>query len=472
MQRSFKTLLGLAALAGWAFAQTLCMPPAGVAGTPHRPISGYAAASLEPYDRVMTRLMERYQIPGGALAVARNGRLVLFRGYGWADVRAKEPVQPDSLFRLASLTKPLTAVAVLHLGESLVSLGAYPDLNSFLNEKAFRLVKLQPYGGQITDPRLKNITLRDLLQHSGGWNRGWAGDPMFRPTLGDIARAMQRPENLSSQELIRFMMSRPLSFAPGSRSAYSNLGYAVLGRVIERISGQSYADYLRGMLQKMGIHRVRAGKTRLQDRWPGEVRYYDFPRAPLTRSVVDGALVNRPYGEFYLEAHDAGGGLVASAPDLVRFVVVLEGLRGLPSPLSREALEEMFRRPRLKQYAQTPRYYALGWEVRVPQSQPAPPHLAGAAGQGSGKSRNPPDPQPLVLTLPFDQLEWSHDGAFAGTRTLLLRLPEGVVIAALFNSRPWNDWSFIAELRRGLLNATVAVQRWPDDDCFQLGTFR
>ncbi|MCS7067487.1 MAG: beta-lactamase family protein [Meiothermus sp.] len=464
LRRSLRTLLGLFSLTGWALAQTLCIPPAP-SGTPSRPLTGYSAAGLEAYDRVMQRLLERYRIPGAALAVAKDGRLVLSRGYGFADVRTQEPVQPDALFRLASLSKPITAAAVLHLGESLVFQGVYPDLNSFLSEKAFDLLKIQPYGGKLTDPRLKNITLRDLLQHSGGWHRGWAGDPMFRPTLSDVARALHRPEHLSSREIVGYMLSRRLQFAPGSRSAYSNLGYAVLGLVVEKLSGQPYEAYVRAMLQPAGIYSVRAGKTRLQERLPREVRYHDFPGAPLVKSVLDGTLVNRPYGEFYLEAHTANGGLVASAPDLVRFVVALEGLRG-PPLLSREALHEMLRRPRLAQYQKTPRYYALGWGVRVPQPQPAVPPLAGAAGQGSSEPRNPAVKPPLVLSLPPEQLEWSHDGAFAGSRTLLLRLPGGVVLAALFNSRPWNDWRFIAELRQGLENATQAVPHWPDYDCF------
>jgi len=238
MSRAVHFFFALIGLSGAVLAQTLCPPPAQ-APHPSRPITGLSAPSLEPYDRVMQRLMERYHIPGGALAVAKDGRLVLSRGYGWADLQAKEPVQPGSLFRLASLTKPITAAAVLHLGEGLVLRGVYPNLNVFLSQKAFQIVQIRPYGGQIADPRLERITLRDLLQHSGGWHRGWAGDPMFRPTLSDIARAMQRPETLSSQELIGFMMGRPLQFAPGSRSAYSNLGYAVLGQVIEQLSGQS-----------------------------------------------------------------------------------------------------------------------------------------------------------------------------------------------------------------------------------------
>ncbi|GIW33326.1 serine hydrolase [Meiothermus sp.] len=137
MTRAPQWLFGLTLLAGWSLAQTLCIPPAPTYPS-GRPITGYSAASLEPYDRVMQRLLERYQIPGAALAVAKDGRLVLSRGYGLADVRTKEPVQPDALFRLASLSKPITAVAVLHLGESLVSQGGLPRPEQLFARKSLR----------------------------------------------------------------------------------------------------------------------------------------------------------------------------------------------------------------------------------------------------------------------------------------------------------------------------------------------
>lgn len=432
MVKTFFRALVLAVGSGLALASTFC-PPASPAHFGSKPITGYSAPSLEPFDRVMTRLISKYQMPGGSLAVAKDGRLVLARGYGWADIAAKEAVQPESLFRLASLTKPITAVATLYLGESLVAQGIYPDLKAFLAEKAFNLVDVRPFSGKIKDPRLPSITVRDLLQHSGGWNRYWAGDPMFRPVLEGIAKAMGKPQALSPSELISFMMGKKLSFAPGTRSAYSNLGYAVLGQMIEKVSGRSYEAYVSDMLRGMGIYHVYTGKTRKQDRLPGEVHYYDFPGAPLVRSVLDGQLANRPYGEFYLEGQQANGGLVASAVDLARFVAVLEGLRLEPSPISLEARQEMLQKPGLRAYQKTKRYYALGWGVRI---------------QEGG-------------------LEWSHDGALAGTRTLLLRLPEGVIIVALFNSRPWNDWSFIAELRKSLENAAKTVTGWPEYDCFE-----
>lgn len=414
-------------------AQTICVPPpVSFFGKDNKPITGYGASSLEPYDQIMTRLLEKYRIPGAALAVAKNGRLVLSRGYGWADIAAKEAVQPTSLFRLASLTKPVTAVTTLHLGESLVHKGIYPSLTAFLDEKAINLLELEPYGGRLADPRVKDITVRDLLQHSSGWNRNAAGDPMFRPTLDYVAKAMGKPDTLSSQDLISYMMSKYLSFAPGTRWSYSNLGYAVLGRIIERASGETYQSYTAAVLREVGIGDIRFAHTRESQRWPHEVHYYDFPNAPLVPSILDGQQTPRPYGDFYLEAQDSNGGLVASAQDLVQFVVSLEGLRKRPPLLSKATLAQMLERPNLPQYIGRERYYALGWEVQLKDGG----------------------------------MEWSHDGALAGSRTLLLRMPNGAVMAAFFNSRPWNDWSFIAELRRALENTSNTIQSWPTYDCF------
>lgn len=407
-------------------------PPPTTFGAPPKPLTGYSDPALEPFDRVMTRLLERYQIPGASLALSKDGRLLLARGYGWADLEAQEPVRPDSLFRIGSITKPITAVTVLHLGESLVRQGLYPNLSAFLNAKVYGLLALEPYGGKLGDLRIEQITVRDLLQHSAGWNRNVAGDPMFRPTLTYVARSLGISEAMPSQPLIEYMLSRRLSFTPGTFSTYSNLGYAILGQLIEHLSAQSYAAYLGAMLGKMGIHHIQPGKTQLKDRLPGEVKYYDFPKAPLAQAILDGSKVPRPYGEFYLEAHAANGGLVASAPELVKFVAVLEGHRPEAPPISPEARKMMLERPALPQYQGSKVYYALGWSVRPEENG----------------------------------LMWSHDGALAGTRTLLLRLPDDTVIAALFNSRPWNDWSFIADLKNSLLSAAQQVARWPDYDCF------
>src|SRR5215467_3675848 len=127
------------------------------------PMTGPPATGMESFDAIIPALMQKWQIPGGAVGVVKDGRLVLARGYGWADEEASLVVQPDSLFRIASLTKAITAAAILKLVE---------DGSLDLDAKAFPMLNdLQPPAGATVDGRLSDITVRELLQHSGGWNR-------------------------------------------------------------------------------------------------------------------------------------------------------------------------------------------------------------------------------------------------------------------------------------------------------------
>src|SRR5262249_37347090 len=120
------------------------------------------------------------------------------------------------------------------------------------------------------------------------------------------------------------MLGHPLDADPGSRYAYSNFGYCVLGRVIEKISGQSYEAFVREkILAPLGITRMRIGATLDGHQAPGEVRYYTPNNATGTSVFPGGEEVSGPYGAFFLEAMDAHGGWIASAIDLVRFASAL-----------------------------------------------------------------------------------------------------------------------------------------------------
>src|SRR5262249_38653171 len=124
-----------------------------------------------------------------------------------------------------------------------------------------------------------------------------------------------------AEHIIRYMMGKPLDFGPGKDYAYSNFGYCLLGRVVEQVSGQSYENYVRGaILNPLGMKHTRLGKSLLSERAPGEVKYYD--REHFGPAVVGpnlGKKVPTPYGAFYIEAMDAHGGWISSAPDLLRF---------------------------------------------------------------------------------------------------------------------------------------------------------
>ncbi len=217
------------------------------------------------FDGAMVDYMKDREIPGGVLAVAHDGRVIYTRGYGYADRDKKKPIKTDDLFRIASLSKSVTAVAVLQLLHT---------SRLKLDTPAFPLLpELQPAEPDKEDPRIKQITIGHLLHHAAGWDRDKSFDPMFRSRW--IARRLEIDRPPSPREITRFMLGQPLDFEPGTRMAYSNFGYCVLGRIIEKLSGISYTDYVqRHVLAPIGIKRMRLGASRLEARAPDEVHYY------------------------------------------------------------------------------------------------------------------------------------------------------------------------------------------------------
>ena len=382
---------------------------------------GVRVAGMAAFDSIIPRLMAKYDIPGGAIAVVLGDRLVLARGYGQSDREAGVVAEPDALFRVASLSKPITAVAILKLvEEGRLDIGA----------RAFDMLgHLQPPPGSTVDPRLAQITVGQLLQHSGGWDRDATFDPMFRSYAA--AEAVGAPAPASAETVIRWMRGQPLQFNPGSRYAYSNLGYAVLGRIIEQVTGQSYEEYVRtSVLAPMGISRMRLGRTRLAERLDGEVRYYHDGSA---ESVFPGeGAAPWPYGGFHLEAMDAHGGWVASTVDLLRFVTAVDG-RGAPDLLRKATVDLMTARPASPLWTGSSYYYAMGWLVRP-----------------SGVDAN-----------------WWHDGSLPGTQTLLVRTFNGLAWAALLNARGANPGALGAELDVAMWDAVNTVSQWPSHDLFE-----
>jgi CubicO group peptidase (beta-lactamase class C family) len=245
--------------------------------------------------------LRQYDIPGLSLAVARQGRLAYAGGFGTADKTAHQKVQSTSTFRIASLTKPITATAVfLLVAQNQLSLD---DLVFGPNGrlKAF---------GQPVDQRVTQITVHQLLQHGGGgWANG-ANDPMFT-----------HPE-LSAQDLIKQVITtRPLDNAPGTAYAYSNFGYCVLGRVIEEATGQTYESWVReNIMVPCGASSMAIAGNTLAERQPGEVVYY---------GTTDGD----PYA-ILVSRMDSHGGWLCTATDYLRFMVRADGLPTVPDLLS------------------------------------------------------------------------------------------------------------------------------------------
>ena len=374
----------------------------------------------ESFERVVTALMSKWNIPGGAVALARNGVPVMTAAYGLADkIRLFAAVTGDSLFRIASLSKPVTAAAILKLREAgLLDLGA----------RVFDILDdVVPPEGATPDPRLASVTVLDLLRHSGGWDRGVSFDPMFRSR--EIAAALGVAPPADAAAVVRYMKGQPLDLDPGTKYAYSNFGYCLLGRIVEKITGQPYADYVRSaILDPAGATGMRLGRSLEADRAAGEVVYYDYAGAPLAESVFPTGpeTVPWPYGGFAIEPMDAHGGWLASARDLLRFVLAVDGRAATPDVLQPASIALMVERPPLAEYSGAAAYYALGWQVRP-----------------TGGDAN-----------------WWHTGSLPGTSTILVRTANNLSWVALFNSRPAASDSFFNELDSELWRAVNAVTEW------------
>ncbi|MEM8669009.1 MAG: serine hydrolase [Planctomycetota bacterium] len=356
-------------------------------------------ADSTAFDQHMVEFMKEHRVPGVSVAVTDGSKIVFARGYGYADCATSDPVDRDSLFRIASISKPITAVAILQLVER-----GKLKLNDRVFERLDFGKQIQD-AGDAFDPRLNDITIEHLLQHRGGWDRGKSFDAMFQSVR--FAEQVGEKPPASPSAVIRAMLTQPLDFDPGERYAYSNFGYCLLGRVIELISEQPYEDYVKEqVLAPIGVTSMRLGATRLAGRAPDEVRYY-HPQP--SQSVFEsdlGESVARPYGAWNLEAMDAHGGWIASASDLARFAAAFDDPENSPL-LSADSIRRMHARPDgAAGYDDDGRpkdvYYSLGWMNRV---------------KGNGRLNH-----------------W-HTGSLPGTATILIRRHDGKNMVALMNCR-------------------------------------
>jgi N-acyl-D-amino-acid deacylase len=278
------------------------------------------------------------------------------------------------------------------------------------------------------------------LQHTGGWDSTQSFDPQYPPHTFRAAEALGVDAPPSAEQIIRFMLSQPLDFAPGTRYAYSNFGYNVLGRVIERRSKMTYGEYVQQqVLAPAGITDMRLGRTLLDQRAPGEVRYYSLSDQPFVPSAYPGGGdVPFAYGGYYLEGLDAHGGWIATAEDQIRFATAVDGQRG-PALLKPETVDTMLRTP-------------------VPQE----------TGPGGAGNAPPESGLGWVVHAADGGLAWSHAGALEGTcASWMIRRPDGTAISFLFNSLPTEYPSFFGDIIPALSQAADEVTTWPSDDLFQ-----
>lgn len=379
--------------------------------------TGIKVPEMVGVDSTIKKFMDDWNVPGASVAISKEGRLVYARGFGYADENMEEELLPSHQFRIASVSKPITSVAILKLMEQ-------NKVN--LDDKVFGSEGIlnDSIYSSIRDDRVKDITIKDLLQHTGGWDRNIGGDPMFQSL--SIAAKMNVPPPPDQKVIIEYMLRYNLDFSPGTQYAYSNFGYSVLGQVIEKISGMNYEDFItKNIFETIEAYDMILGKNLLENAAENEVYYNDYDGAPLAKSIYgNGELVKNPYGGFDIEVMDSHGGWVGTATDLIRFVLAVDGFTSRPDILSPSTINIM-RTP-----SDVNPNYAKGWAVN---------NLG----------------------------NWWHFGSLPGSTALLVRTSSGQICwSILLNYRPENFNVFNEQLDNMMWEAVSTISTWPEHDLF------
>jgi CubicO group peptidase (beta-lactamase class C family) len=362
----------------------------------------------------VTKLLDHYGITGASMAIVRDGNLLYTKGYGYADKENDIKTLPQHQFRIASVSKLITAVAVFKLIEAnVLSLDQQVFGEGGVLDKAI-------YKAHIYDERINSITIRHLLTHSAGWNPSKKGDPMFNPLLVTEGNDIFVDANLTN--LISFALKQGLQHYPGRESHYFNLGYCMLGEIIATVSGTSYEEYVqKAILEPLRIESMALGKNMKKDKLPNEVVYYDYhKRNSFTGS---GKLVPRPYGGTPIELLGPSGGWVANIIDLMKLLNAIDGHDSRPDFLSEESVKEMTK--------MKAGILPMGWI---------------AVGKND---------------------DWLRTGTLAGSHALFLRKSNGINYGILANSSTERSHNFSKEMYVAIERGIKKVNYWPDYDLFE-----
>jgi len=308
---------------------------------------GLSSDRLERIATVVQHDIDDKRIAGAVTLVVRHGKVAWFKAQGMSDREASKAMPPDAMFRICSMTKPITSVAVMMLyeeGQFLLDDPVSKYLPEFKNPK----VLVKPANGQpYAIPASKEITIRDLLRHTSGITYQWNDDLGAMYEKANVASGLL-PYDGTIGDSVKQLAALPLLFNPGDRWEYS-LGVDVLGRLVEVVSGKPLDEFFRTRIfEPLGmkdsyffppenkLNRVATAYTYYPDK--GLNRFPDTP-------IREGSFV---YSADYIsrgpkKLFSGGAGLVSTAMDYARFCQMMldEGKVGNTRLLSRKSVELM-----------------------------------------------------------------------------------------------------------------------------------
>lgn len=365
-------------------------------------------------DQSFNYFVRKWDLASASIAIAKDGKLVYAKAFGYSDREDSLKAAPYTLYRIASVSKLITATAIMKLVESnkLTLDSKVFGKNGILSDTIFL---------KYVDKRVEDITVKNLLNHSAGWTSYW-GDHMFINDM--IAKGLKKPLPVSLQDIIVFSLSKRLHFQPGTYSSYCNLGFSILQLVIEKVTGEPYETYVKETIfLPLNINDANLAFNFDSLRYPNEARYYEIPEAELVEAF-DGSTpsILKCRGGNDIRTLGAAGGWVISSVSLLKFLLAVDGNDNFPDILSRKSIQRMVEREG--------EYQPLGWKSI------------------------------------FANGKWWRSGSLPGTSALAVVRTDGLSYVFLTNSSPWNGAKFPYEIDRILNRSLQTIQTWPDINLF------
>ncbi len=303
-----------------ALAVSLPLAAAGLpAGKPED--SGMSAERLQRIHQAVQRHIDAGEISGAVTLVARNGRIVHFEAHGLMDLESKKPMAKDAIFRIASMTKPITGVAVMMMVEE-GKIRLTDPVSKFIPEfkdtkvaMARDTISPRPAGGRggqpdfYLVPAYREITIRDLLTHTSGLMSGGIG-------AREAAKSTPKSPDETLATYVPRLGAVALDFQPGTAWAYSGAaGPEVLGRIVEIVSGLPYDRFLRTRIfEPLGMNDTFFYPP--DDRRPRLVTLYSRSPNGLQKNPNQDGFSSRTF-------FGAGGSLMSTAEDYAQFAQML-----------------------------------------------------------------------------------------------------------------------------------------------------
>lgn len=280
--------------------------------------TGAQVAELASVDAAMVAYMRQYDVPGGVVAVARDGRLVHARGYGFTDRSGATPIVPDQIMRWGSVSKPIAGLAAMTLVE---------DGTLALDDLPFQTMPgLIPLPGETPDARIAGITLQNLMDHAGGWDDARAVDD--RLWIEGVNQDGVRDQ----AQLIRYGLGVPLDHDPGTTYAYSNYATQVVAEYIASVTGMDFETWVQqNLFAPLGVTGPRFGSGDPAQE-TAQPTYHDRSGAAVTVPVLD---------QIYA---GASGAWIGRSMDLMRLLNAIDGRNG-PALFQSTTMEAFATRP-------------------------------------------------------------------------------------------------------------------------------